>query len=173
MTRSIDDQTPERRLLSRRAVTTAAAWSLPVLAVAIATPAAAASVAALNVAITGVCSTASSGPESRGFLVTVSGATLPAGATFFLSAGNSILTAAGIVEPAVTTLSNLTGLSALLTTNVDLAAGDSFMVGFDSSIFPEGFSWTLGLQYGTSDANSSDNLLLIAVQLSGGANVCS
>lgn len=70
------------REFSRRSVTRAAAWSVPVLALAVTAPAASASGVPLDVALAGVCTQGEVGASGRGFTIAVSGADLPAGSIF-------------------------------------------------------------------------------------------
>jgi hypothetical protein len=76
---------------SRRTVVTAVAWSVPVLAAAIATPLAAASGPAFSTDINGFCTPGTQDVHDRGFTVTITG-TLPAGSVISLSTSDVSLT---------------------------------------------------------------------------------
>lgn len=68
---------------TRRSVAKAAAWSLPILAAAVATPGAAATTFAFDVSVASICTNGATGPTSRGFSISITG-TLPAGSSFYL-----------------------------------------------------------------------------------------
>lgn len=69
----------------------AAAWSVPVLAAAVATPLAAASGPALSVSVSPFCTPGTKDVHDRGFTVTVTG-TLPTGSVIALSTSDASLT---------------------------------------------------------------------------------
>ena len=71
--------------LSRRSLAKTAAWSVPVVAVAIATPAAAASNATVDIVVSRVCADLSLLGELPRFTISAVSGNIPAGTTFTLS----------------------------------------------------------------------------------------
>ena len=112
----IDASAGERRLVSRRTVAKAAAWSVPALAVAVAAPLAAASVTPLLVVVSRLCVPGGNDYHSRGFTVTVTG-TLPPASTFTLtSAATALDSSTEEVSPAIYTFAQNGSNSVILTT---------------------------------------------------------
>ncbi|MCJ1702983.1 MULTISPECIES: hypothetical protein [unclassified Rathayibacter] len=84
--------------LSRRSLAKTAAWSVPVVAVAIATPAAAASNATVDIVVSRACRTLTLGGSVPRFTVSAVTGNIPAGTTFTLSSprlANVSVSAAG------------------------------------------------------------------------------
>lgn len=76
------------RIVSRRSVTAAAAWTVPVVAVAVATPSAAASTIDVGAfQLTGTCGTLGLGLLSTGFNLTAGPTALPTGTTIVVVGG--------------------------------------------------------------------------------------
>lgn len=161
---------PEREI-SRRAVTRAAAWSVPALALAVAAPAAAASTANVNVRVTGFCINNAIGPYSRGFSVAINpdaptGVDLPIAAQF-------LLTSTALFLPGSLTAQGGEGVSvdysvpgqALLTTTQDLSDFSTMIIGIASGNLLVGTSTTFTCELLTADSDSSDNKGTMVVSL--------
>lgn len=141
--------TEENKGLSRRTVVKGAAWSVPVIAAAVATPLAAASTT-LDLTITGNCAgqfraaglasnilNALTGllgldPATRTFTVTAGSTAVPAGTTFLLSNSGvlnvGLITVTGALDVSALDIVNVGGGVTSITLEQPLAAGQSFVL---------------------------------------------
>lgn len=165
--------------ISRRAVTKAAAWSVPLLAVAVAAPLAAASTSdPLNVTVAAMCTAGSTGPASRGFLISVGfpGQNLPAGSVFRLDAGVALdptyiaPSSAGVVTVAQGGNAN----QLLITTSVDFTPLGQLFLGLKSAALRQDDPANYTLTSLTPDSGPSDNAATFSAALLGGtdATIC-
>lgn len=166
--------------LSRRTVVKGAAWSLPVLAVAVAAPAATASVA-FDVAVTGNCDNdydlsvleSIVGPillgtvqtalqatlgltagASRSFTISADEGTIPAGTSFTLSypAGLLDLTALdGLIEANALFVATVNATSATITTTGPITAGNPQTIDYIDAIIDLGVASTVTLSLTGAD----------------------
>jgi hypothetical protein len=163
----------ENQGISRRTVTKAAAWSVPLLAVAVAAPLAAASTAPqLNVILSSVCIEGGTGPSSRGFNLAVAlpGQDLPAGSVFQLDAGVAILPSYIADDPTgfVTIVQGANANQLIITTNVAFTPGGTLYLGLkNAALVPNGGSAFYELTSLTSDAITADNTAGVSVGLVG------
>lgn len=139
--------TEENKGFSRRTVVKGAAWSVPVIAAAVATPLAAASTT-LDLTITGNCAgqfraaglasnilNALTGllgldPATRTFTITAGTTAVPAGTTFLLSNSGvlnvGLITVTGALDISALDIVNVGGGVTSITLQQPLAAGQSF-----------------------------------------------
>ncbi|WP_309064565.1 hypothetical protein [Microbacterium sp.] len=191
--------TEENKGLTRRTVVKGAAWSVPVIAVAVGTPLASASVAPFNATVTANCSNdydlsvlegiVGSGllgtvqaalgllgitpGATRGFTITATTGTIPAGTQYTLQDPNAILTIGGLetvlAAHAIGVVATAGGYT--LTLSNPIPEGSSVFVDLYDAIVNVGALSSLTLTQVQSDANNGDNsatastLLAAAVDL--------
>ncbi|MCJ1674713.1 hypothetical protein MT355_15750 [Rathayibacter sp. VKM Ac-2929] len=115
---------PDPRGISRRAVTTAAAWTVPVVAVAVGTPAAAAS--GLDVGafvLNGTCG--SPGILGPGFTLTAGSADLPVGTTITIVGSGVANIGVFTATPSIATITSPSSTTRFVTLTGPLLAGST------------------------------------------------
>ncbi|MGN8026999.1 hypothetical protein [Microbacterium sp. 22242] len=176
----------EFKNVERRTVLKGAAWSVPVIAVAAATPLASASVAPFNASVSAFCTnqydvsalqalvpaplvftavqTALNGlgihaGATRGFTITATSGTTPAGTQYLLSDPNAILTLSGLQSLAIAGIAGIATVSGGFTFSLaaPLAQGSSLTLDFYRAIVNAGVASGLTLTQTTADANAGDN----------------
>lgn len=149
-----DASAGERGLVSRRTVAKAAAWSVPALAVAVATPLAAASVTPLLVVVTRLCVPGGNDYQSRGFTVTVTG-TLPPASTFTLtSAATALDSSTEEVSPAIYTFSQ-NGANSVILTTIGQTTNSVLTIWLNPPALLTGTTSTFTLTYNGTGANDT------------------
>lgn len=163
----------ENQGVTRRTVTKAAAWSVPLLAAAVAAPLAAASTAPqLNVFLSAQCLAGNTGPTSRGLYLSVvfPGQNLPAGSVFHLDAGVAILPSyiAPNVAGYVDIVQGANANQLIITTLLDFTPGGQLFLGLkNAALLPNGATSTYTLTSLTADANAGDNSATLTAGLVG------
>jgi len=187
--------TEENKGLSRRTVVKGAAWSVPVIAAAVATPLAAASTT-LDLTITGNCAGQfraaglASGilntltgvlgldPATRTFTVTAGTTAVPAGTTFLLNNSGllnvGLITVTGALDVSALDIVNVGGGVTSITLQQPLAAGQSFVLDLLPAVVDVKVAATQTLSLSTDAtvagtvsvlAGSSVNVVLTSVDL--------
>lgn len=174
--------TEENKGLSRRTVVKGAAWSVPVIAAAVATPLAAASTT-LDLTITGSCAgqfraaglasnilnalTGALGldPATRTFTVTAGSTAVPAGTTFLLSNSGvlnvGLITVTGALDVSALDIVNVGGGVTSITLEQPLAAGQSFVLDLLPAVVDVKVAATQTLSLST-DASVADSVSVLA-----------
>lgn len=158
-------------------MTKAAAWSVPLLAAAVAAPLAAASAAPqLNVFLSSVCVEGGTGPTSRGFYfsVTFPGQNLPVGSVLRLDSDVAILPS--YIAPNVDGFVDITqGANAnqlIITTTLAFTPGGQLFLGLkNAALVPNGGSAFYTLTNLTPDAVTTDDTASVAAGLVGTSDV--
>ncbi|MFE6995708.1 hypothetical protein ACFVAE_07095 [Microbacterium sp. NPDC057659] len=185
--------------IDRRTIVKGAAWSLPVVAVAVATPFASASAAPFNATVTGNCSgnydlsvlTSIVGPAlvgtvqtalgllgfqpnaTRRFTVTATSGTIPAGTSYTLTDPNALLTVSGlqnVIGAGVASVVSTTG-GFVITTSADIAQGGSFTVDVYRALVNVGALSSFTLTQNVSDSDNADNSDTVSSLLAAAVNL--
>lgn len=177
--------TEEIKGISRRTVVKGAAWSVPVIAAAVATPLASASVAPFNATVTAFCDNdydisvlqgiVGSGlvgvvqgalgvlgltpGATRGFTVTATTGTIPAGTQYLLTDPNALLTLSGLQSVIGAGVAGIVSTEGgyLITLAAPIAEGGSFTVNVYDAIVNVGALSSFTLSQVQTDSNVADN----------------
>ncbi|WP_437582537.1 hypothetical protein ACSAGD_09755 [Paramicrobacterium sp. CJ85] len=155
-----NDQKPAG--LNRRTMVTAAAWSVPVIATAVATPAASASTTNENVSISSSCygiNIMGFGQSFPQFHITAEGAPIEVGSTFILNGGGlGNLTFGGYGD--FLEINVLSGKSAQITVRKPIPAGESLtlqVTGIAAALALTNFTLSTGAIIGNANTRSDDD----------------
>lgn len=170
---------------SRRTLVKGAAWSLPVIAVAAATPLASASTVTWNATVTSFCSNdydisvltgivgaglvgtvetalgllGITAGATRGFTVTATTGDIPAGTQYLLTDPNGLLTISGLESVIGAGVAGVvaSGADYLITLTNPITNGNSFTVNVYDAIINVGALSSFSLTQVQADANAGDN----------------
>jgi len=170
--------------VERRTVLKGAAWSVPVIAVAAATPLASASVA-WNGAVSAFCTNqydisaltsivgagltgtvqaalgllGINAGATRGFTITAATGTIPAGTQYTISDPNAILTLSGLQALAIAGVAGIVAVAGgySFTTSAPITQGNSITVDIYKAIANAGVASGLTITQNAADANAADN----------------
>ncbi|GAT72206.1 hypothetical protein MHM582_0679 [Microbacterium sp. HM58-2] len=171
--------------VSRRTLVKGAAWSLPVIAVAAATPLAAASTVTWNGAVTGVCTNdydisvlegivgaglvgtvesalallGITAGATRGFNITATQGDIPAGTQYVLTDPNALLTLSGLEAVVSATVAGIatTAGGFILTLTNPIPQGSTVFINVYDALINVGALSSFTLTQTTADANGGDN----------------